>query len=105
MVPDSSADIRALILTAHPDDECMFFSPTILSLVKQNVHVKALCLSSGMLSCLYRGVNMRLTYMHSFLLASPGNATGLGDIRSQELTSSYRVLGVNATDVDILNHV
>jgi hypothetical protein len=44
--------IQALILTAHPDDECMFFSPTILSLVKQDVHVRALCLSSGMLSCL-----------------------------------------------------
>lgn len=40
--------VQALILTAHPDDECMFFSPTILSLRQQDMHVKALCLSSGM---------------------------------------------------------
>lgn len=44
-----ASDVQALILTAHPDDECMFFSPTILSLRKQDVHVKSLCLSSGML--------------------------------------------------------
>jgi N-acetylglucosaminylphosphatidylinositol deacetylase len=35
-----------LILTAHPDDECMFFSPTIQALTSvANVHV--LCLSQG----------------------------------------------------------
>lgn len=40
---------RALIITAHPDDECMFFGPTILSLTKQkNCMVYLLCLSNGM---------------------------------------------------------
>lgn len=37
-----------LILTAHPDDECMFFAPTILSLIAQGQKVVALCLSVGM---------------------------------------------------------
>ena len=39
---------RVLILTAHPDDECMFFGPTITalrSMSKAQVHV--LCLSTG----------------------------------------------------------
>ncbi|CDI98591.1 N acetylglucosaminyl phosphatidylinositol [Echinococcus multilocularis] len=36
-----------LIVTAHPDDECMFFSPVILSLLKWNIPVDLLCLSSG----------------------------------------------------------
>ena len=36
-----------LVITAHPDDECMFFSPSILKLSRFcTVHV--LCLSTGM---------------------------------------------------------
>lgn len=38
---------RALIVTAHPDDESMFFGPTIVSLTKQNCQVYILCLSNG----------------------------------------------------------
>lgn len=39
---------RVLIVTAHPDDECMFFGPTILSLLRRNnCNVYLLCLSNG----------------------------------------------------------
>lgn len=38
---------HTLILTAHPDDECMFFAPTIISLVSSGCLVSALCLSTG----------------------------------------------------------
>lgn len=41
------ADVRALVVTAHPDDESMFFAPTILRLAELNVHVHLLCLSEG----------------------------------------------------------
>jgi hypothetical protein len=37
----------ALVLTAHPDDEAMFFTPTITSLVSQGWDIQALCLSTG----------------------------------------------------------
>jgi hypothetical protein len=37
----------ALILTAHPDDEVMFFTPTILALVAAGWEVGGLCLSNG----------------------------------------------------------
>lgn len=37
----------ALILTAHPDDEVMFFTPTILALLAAGWEVSALCLSTG----------------------------------------------------------
>ena len=37
----------ALILTAHPDDEVMFFTPTILGLIASGWEVSALCLSTG----------------------------------------------------------
>ena len=38
-----------LLLIAHPDDEAMFFAPTLLSLTRPELgnHVKILCLSSG----------------------------------------------------------
>lgn len=39
---------NVLLITAHPDDECMFFSPTLLSLQQQQaVRVHLLCLSEG----------------------------------------------------------
>ncbi|KAJ3275859.1 hypothetical protein HDV01_006725 [Terramyces sp. JEL0728] len=60
-----------LLVTAHPDDECMFFSPAIIQLSKtNNLHI--LCLSVG-------------------------NDQGLGNIREKELISSCRVLGIQNT--------
>lgn len=44
----NGADIRALFVTAHPDDECMFFAPTIVKLVELKASVHVLCLSEGM---------------------------------------------------------
>ncbi|PWN35215.1 phosphatidylinositol glycan class L, partial [Meira miltonrushii] len=69
---------KALILTAHPDDEVMFFAPAILNLVKSNIDVYALCLSNG-------------------------NADGLGQIREEELLASYARLGVRADKVRLIN--
>ena len=40
-------DNKALFVTAHPDDECMFFSPTIYGLQKDGWEVYLLCLSTG----------------------------------------------------------
>ena len=47
--PISNKDkLNVLFVTAHPDDECMFFSPTLHALSKRpNVGVTLLCLSSG----------------------------------------------------------
>ncbi|KAG1776847.1 putative deacetylase LmbE-like domain-containing protein, partial [Suillus placidus] len=40
---------RVLLLTAHPDDECFFFAPTILALRRSSSspEIFSLCLSSG----------------------------------------------------------
>lgn len=40
---------RICLLIAHPDDEAMFFSPSVLALTRPETgnHVKILCLSSG----------------------------------------------------------
>lgn len=41
---------RICLLIAHPDDEAMFFAPTVLALTKPELgnHLKILCFSSGM---------------------------------------------------------
>ncbi|KAL3486667.1 N-acetylglucosaminyl-phosphatidylinositol deacetylase [Aspergillus germanicus] len=72
---------RICLLIAHPDDEAMFFAPTLLALTKPELgnHVKILCLSSG-------------------------DADGLGHIRKNELTKSALRLGIRApSDVLVLD--
>lgn len=62
---------RFLLLTAHPDDECMFFGPTLVHLLASKANeVHSMCLSSG-------------------------NADGLGETRVKELGRSLDVFGVN----------
>lgn len=62
---------RICLLIAHPDDEAMFFAPTVLALTRPELgnHVKILCLSSG-------------------------DAAGLGETRKKELVKSGLVLGL-----------
>ncbi|XP_040006877.1 N-acetylglucosaminyl-phosphatidylinositol de-N-acetylase isoform X2 [Xiphias gladius] len=73
------ADIRALIVTAHPDDECMFFAPTIIRLIELNASVHLLCLSEG-------------------------NYYNQGAQRKQELLDSCGVLGIPASRITIVDH-
>uniref|UniRef100_A0A8C7RT49 N-acetylglucosaminylphosphatidylinositol deacetylase n=1 Tax=Oncorhynchus mykiss TaxID=8022 RepID=A0A8C7RT49_ONCMY len=73
---DLTGDVRALFLTAHPDDECMFFAPAILRLVELNASVHLLCLSQG-------------------------NYYNQGFQRREELLDSCAVLGIPASQVTI----
>ncbi|KAL9037801.1 MAG: hypothetical protein Q9214_005542 [Letrouitia sp. 1 TL-2023] len=69
---------RICLFIAHPDDEAMFFSPTLLALTAPDLgnHVKVLCLSNG-------------------------NADGLGKVRERELIASVKLLGLRSED-DVL---
>ena len=41
-------DAKTLFITAHPDDECMFFAPSVLTLTTHNrENAFLLCLSEG----------------------------------------------------------
>ncbi|CAK7222081.1 N-acetylglucosaminyl-phosphatidylinositol de-N-acetylase [Sporothrix curviconia] len=66
---------RICLLIAHPDDEAMFFAPSVLALTRPETgnHVKILCLSSG-------------------------NAAGLGETRKRELVKSAMALGLRDED-------
>ncbi|KAF7369068.1 hypothetical protein MVEN_00233600 [Mycena venus] len=80
-----------LLLTAHPDDECMFFAPTILALAAlQRPSVSSRDPTST--SSLYS------------LCMSVGNADGLGAIRKYELESSLDLLGVDTDKRLIVDH-
>lgn len=44
---EASRPPRVLLVTAHPDDECMFFTPTLSSLAAAGAELWLLCLSTG----------------------------------------------------------
>ena len=62
-----------LYVIAHPDDESMFFAPSILSLTQHN-NIYLICLSNG-------------------------NAAGLGRIREKELTTACKYLGIYPPEI------
>ncbi|KIY72642.1 LmbE-like protein [Cylindrobasidium torrendii FP15055 ss-10] len=70
---------NVLLVTAHPDDECMFFAPTILGLHAANVTVSILSLSRG-------------------------NADGLGEAREAEYMQSLDVLSIPESRRFIIEH-
>lgn len=70
---------NVLLLTAHPDDECMFFSPTLLALTRTGSTLFSLCLSAG-------------------------DQDGLGATRAEELEGSLNVLGIPQTHRQLVNH-
>lgn len=69
-----------LLFTAHPDDESMFFTPTITELTKENYNnsIHLICLSNG-------------------------GFDGLGDIRERELFKAGKLLDIDS--VKVLDYV
>ncbi|KAL1910608.1 hypothetical protein Sste5344_003505 [Sporothrix stenoceras] len=70
-----------LIVTAHPDDECLFFAPSILGVLDRN-----------------RGVHGSLISM------STGNNYGIGDLRKKELLGSCAALQIDPARCIALDH-
>jgi N-acetylglucosaminylphosphatidylinositol deacetylase len=65
---------NVLLVTSHPDDESMFFGPTIQTLHRLGAHVHVLCLSNG-------------------------GADGLGAVRTNELEAVQAFLGIRSLEV------
>lgn len=70
---------KVMLVTAHPDDEVMFFTPLLTNLQSSGHQVSILCLSDG-------------------------NYEGLGSIRSNELIKCAAMFQINSKDVHIVNH-
>ncbi|KAK4155747.1 hypothetical protein C8A00DRAFT_31407 [Chaetomidium leptoderma] len=79
--PQLLAAKSLLIVTAHPDDECLFFSPSILGVLDRNKEITG-----------------------ALLVMSTGNNYGLGDRRTQELQESCNALGIHPKRCIALNH-
>lgn len=71
-----------LFVTAHPDDECMFFAPSVINSLENscNENVYLLCLTNG-------------------------NYYGLGHIRKKEILKSCVALGMSVKNVFVLDSV
>ncbi|KAK1352655.1 N-acetylglucosaminylphosphatidylinositol deacetylase [Heracleum sosnowskyi] len=76
---EASCKKNVLLVIAHPDDESMFFTPTInyLTSIGHNIHI--LCMSTG-------------------------NADGIGNIRKEELYQASVILKVPQHQVKVLDH-
>ncbi|XP_065588082.1 N-acetylglucosaminyl-phosphatidylinositol de-N-acetylase [Cyrtonyx montezumae] len=72
-------DVSALLVTAHPDDEVMFFAPTLLGLGRASARLAVLCCSAG-------------------------NYYNQGEIRKKELEQSCCLLGIPASSVTVVDH-
>ncbi|XP_004599359.2 N-acetylglucosaminyl-phosphatidylinositol de-N-acetylase [Ochotona princeps] len=70
---------RSLVVIAHPDDEAMFFAPTVLGLARLRHRVSLLCFSAG-------------------------NYYNQGEIRKEELLQSCGVLGIPPSHVMIIDN-
>lgn len=79
---------RLLLVIAHPDDECMFFSPSINGVT---CPVFVLCLSKGRSMDLVRIIRC-VAHLNNHLLA--GNAHGLGQVREKELQRACAIFQV-----------
>ncbi|KAF8650899.1 hypothetical protein AX16_005046 [Volvariella volvacea WC 439] len=94
---------RTLVLVAHPDDECMFFAPTVVALTNQLYGPDAY--KSEALGSHVPGhaVNKSSPEVFAFSI-SVGNADGLGRTRRKEFEKSTHVLGIPKDNVFILDH-
>ncbi|KAK6966491.1 LmbE-like protein [Favolaschia claudopus] len=75
---------RILLLTAHPDDETFFFSPTLTALI----HMQ----NAGQISDVFA------------VCLSTGNARGLGKTRIREFEMALEVFGMRERNGFILDH-
>lgn len=70
---------HVLFVTAHPDDECMFFGPTLAALVQRtDLTISLLCLSTG-------------------------NRDGQGEVRKKELVKAAVSFGLSPQSVIIVD--
>ena len=114
---------RVLLVTAHPDDETIFFAPVATSLHSRGLEVFLLCLTNGAThiwaplccslkdalashpsstSCISKLLASAIVWGPAFAnltvndcsILTAGGAHGLGDLRQRELTEAAQQLQV-----------
>ncbi|KYK62126.1 glycan biosynthesis protein [Drechmeria coniospora] len=94
---------NVLIVTAHPDDECLFFSPTILGVLDRNHRIRGglLVMSTGASPVLAPPLAVR---RRPSLTMDAGNNDGIGETRKKELLGSCAALGIDSSRCVALDH-
>ncbi|GAV98836.1 like protein [Lentinula edodes] len=86
---ESTRPQRVLLVTAHPDDECLFFAPTIFGLAN----------GSQLNDASQDGSIGQNNENELFSLClSVGDADGLGHVRKEEYEKSLDVMGIKDTN-------
>lgn len=93
----NSDTARVLLLTAHPDDECLFFAPTVTSLLASPSPSDD---REGQLDNNMQGQRAEVFS----LCLSVGDAEGLGGVRRNELANSLDILGVPENKRWVVDH-
>lgn len=70
---------KVALVFAHPDDEAMFFVPTLRTLKENDIEVYFICFSNG-------------------------NYDGLGKVREKELRASAHYFGLSEEQICLVNH-
>jgi N-acetylglucosaminylphosphatidylinositol deacetylase len=102
---DYTVESIALII-AHPDDEAMFFTPTLDTLQrhqtnqKQTYDIHLICLSNGN----FRGLLRSCFNVNHYALYTYMTGVGLGKIREKELMDSCRSFNIAPANCHIIDH-
>lgn len=97
-LPDNVS--RVLLVTAHPDDECMFFGPTLIALKRRNCRIFVLCMSRGKLNNLKWD---KLDLKNKFNYWFTGDYEKQGHIRKDELWSACKCFEIKPQDITLIN--
>jgi N-acetylglucosaminylphosphatidylinositol deacetylase len=103
LLPLAIRDARSVLLVvAHPDDECLFFGPSILNAWgDRRVGRALLVLSSGWFFFFLDHSYLNNVNRTKIL---PGDYDGLGEVRRKEVKGSCDTLGVSTDRCVVLEH-
>ncbi|OAV93070.1 hypothetical protein PTTG_08280 [Puccinia triticina 1-1 BBBD Race 1] len=107
--PNLTRADRIMLVVAHPDDECLFFSPTLLNLLSPRFVNRTEFNSSTPHpqpqnnSSEDAQINLEFPRAHILSLSS-GNADGLGIKRTREMRASCWAFGIPSPHCIVLDH-
>lgn len=98
---------RAMLVFAHPDDEAMFFVPTLKALANAGWEVQFMCFTNGEEAATFLPLQGIRCGRHARTLAAvcahAGDGGGDGSVRSRELLKSAAQFGIDESAVEIVH--
>ncbi|XP_037493180.1 probable N-acetylglucosaminyl-phosphatidylinositol de-N-acetylase isoform X2 [Jatropha curcas] len=92
---------NVLLVVAHPDDESMFFSPTINYLISRGHNLHILCLSIGNADGI-GNIRKRELYKACAVLKVPFQKDGFGQVWDHKMLAKIIEEEVSSNDIDVI---